>query len=559
MKKGIKIILLILLLGCSGFEIWYLFFNKKDNKKETLSNPLEQEVVINNDDLKYVADLEGKYKNNDLTYKEIKEGIYYYLQIDGLKNEELQTKINNTIKERTKAITLDDIPINLNIVNQLDTYKYIGSTLTSSFSNTISIEIGFSYLVINYDSKLYDVMDTINIDLNTGEELSINDILLTKEVLKQKLFDNAYQKIYKKIGIICYGGPCNNPEPHYERVEDGVISISNQFQKGDFKFSFDQQNINLYFYNSFINQPIMDFAYPKPANLPEEKYGKPIKMPDSDELIYNDYYTKYYNDTLSFGNYYDSVIIFNKFTKEESLFKTNEEPELYTFTKTKEEDSLLYEEGNNLYYFVEEKLYNSDPKMTDTEKLVINESKGLEDKNTKNIWIYKKKHDFYANKYIYNYYVLNHYSIPNDKYNELRKKVFESRTKNLSNYKELDNLYKLLEEYKPKDSYYFYIMDSNGKEHNSNEILNYNYDWNKIIPEKWLTGKYKTIKELLDNTFIIYDKNYSFKDRMVIYIEYDCNETICMPIITISYGNEKIELDEEKYSDLNIFEMFIYE
>ena len=47
MKKGIKIFILILLLGCASFEIWYLFFNKKEDKKESLSNPLEQESVSN--------------------------------------------------------------------------------------------------------------------------------------------------------------------------------------------------------------------------------------------------------------------------------------------------------------------------------------------------------------------------------------------------------------------------------------------------------------------------------------------------------------------------------
>ena len=559
MKKVIKIVILILLIGCIAVEGFFLLHKKKP--KEEIVDPLAHEEVINEDDKKYIVDATSKYKDNDLTYKLEKDDIYYYLQIDGLKNEEVEKKINETIKNKTKAISKDDLTQPDYGEGGIATYKTVVSVPYSSFANTMSVIVGLEYSdepILG--NRVPVILDTINFDLNTGEELKITDVILSPEVLRDRLVTNAEVTITKNIGIICGGGPCNNPEPHYERVEDGVMSVVNQFNSGSYKFYYDQKRLYLFFDNSYINAPYF-INFGTDERLKKEEYeGCSEILEETDYGNYymyvcNDNYSKNYFEEFSFGDYLSSVIIYDKFKSEESLFTENKKKEMYVFTDSENESSLIYEDGDNLYdYALNYNMveYGFDDFLL-TKDLVRNESKELKT-DGKNIWRFTPSEIGITGGYYY--YIVYHYKVPDSEYEDVKKKIFEYRAESLEDF-DKKWAYPFLEEYKTKDAYYFYVFDDNNKETNVKSMFNPNYDWESVIPKSWLSkGKYKTVKDLVDNAYVICEKDYKFNDRLVIYVKKIYAEHFFDFEVSISYMGEEINLDNMENHELNGYNIF---
>jgi hypothetical protein len=560
MKKGLKILVVLLLIGCLAFEGWF-FLHKKSTKTSTPEDPLASKEEINEDDKKYVVDSLSKYKNNDLSYSIKEDGIYRFVQIEGLKDKEVEKKINKAIEDRIKVFTKEDLTQPDYDEGGVLDYKCIVALPYSSFANTISIRIGLTYNdKVTVKDNFYYMLDAVNYELKNGEEIKITDVLLSPQVLREDLVNSASENIYKNIGIICGGGPCNNPNPHYERVEDSVMSVINQFNNGNYTFYFNATELYLLFKDSYINAPFFLRQYSE-EKLPKEKYEGCEEIVEEDEedkyytYLCNDNYTKRYLDSFYLGNYLSNVIIYNKFVTEESLFTKSEQKEFEVFTDTEKASLLLYEDGDNLYDFalnINDIEYEYD-RFLSTKKLVIEESKELKT-GDKNIW--RITHGFKIFKNEYQYYVVYHYQVPANEYDEVKKQIYDYRAEETKDF-DKSKSYPFLEKYKTKDAYYFYVLTESGKETNIASLINSEYEFDKVIPESWLSkGKYKTVKDLVNSMFIVCDTNYKFKDRLVLYITHEYYEGFYENHYKLSYQGEEIDLDDIENESLMGYNIF---
>lgn len=172
---------------------------ENDNKENEFFEEEKNQLSIKSEYHQNVNDnapgtnLEDFYDENDLIWEKIEysedtiEGSYY--QIKGLKNKEVEKKINDKLK--TSAITTAKNRYSLSEYkeNKLKFKQY----KMSSFSNVISV----ANIENNESYNYYDKNNTFeNFDLNTGNELKVED-LFTKDA---EILNIIRKSFYKTLG-----------------------------------------------------------------------------------------------------------------------------------------------------------------------------------------------------------------------------------------------------------------------------------------------------------------------------------------------------------------------
>ncbi len=178
MKRGKIIIIIIWILSLTGIFIY------SKNKKEVIE-PIEtiEPPVIETEDLssfQYI-DYKGYYNENDLETEQIYvdgENNISYLKISGLKDKELEEKINKELYEMVTELMNNG-------------YKYISSRPSLNAFNVLSVEVAA------YDGA-FELSKVLNIDLRTGEKLTINSILNIKNI-KRIISEEYYDVIFTQI------------------------------------------------------------------------------------------------------------------------------------------------------------------------------------------------------------------------------------------------------------------------------------------------------------------------------------------------------------------------
>ena len=179
MKRGKIIIIIIWILSLSGIFIY------SKTKKETIE-VIEPTPEIEESLDKYeFIDYTGYYDENDLYTEKLyidEEQYFSYIKISGLKDKSLEEKINKKLYD---------------LVNeQMDKgYTRIHSYIPLNAFNILSVYID-AYKDNNSDYK------TINIDLTTGKEITLSDILNTKNLIKpisHAYYDSASFMINSEI------------------------------------------------------------------------------------------------------------------------------------------------------------------------------------------------------------------------------------------------------------------------------------------------------------------------------------------------------------------------
>lgn len=212
------------------------------------SGGIKSPVVIN-----YVV-------NNPLTFQDNREGNgtefdYSYLTVDGLKNEEIEQAVNARIKEVFAGLLIRDIPpyrgIRVRISEGAEIiHEQVFTNVVGNFNNILSITfhkyvtyqnptpVGYSERgaaekdPAYYDSMSYvSEMETLNFDLNTGEEIKLKD-LFCDDVDHRELL-NGYMSRYLAESHAdeegYYMGPYSGVklvEPFRGLSEDQLFSIS---------------------------------------------------------------------------------------------------------------------------------------------------------------------------------------------------------------------------------------------------------------------------------------------------------------------------------------------
>ncbi len=498
MKKKIFVsLIIIVLLSIIGGEIYY-YVNHNENIQKKLNK-------------KYLVDITTPYFENPLTYDvhnlDNNQKIYY-ISINGLKNKKIQDKINkeieNKIKELSKKVDLDKYT--------LYTSNYLG------FENTLSIEFAitedeyFDYndSVIYYDGEL---LDTLNVDLNTGKTLTLLDVVIDKDKLKEQLYKDSEESIYFSIGDTynsCYD--CDIKKD-YSKVEDSVLSIINSFNNDEYLFSYRDSTINFYFKNVYVYNPLLVTEYEEDLYNDCKTNTDCILIEDNNDKYYlKNNYDNNFRISLTYLDMLDNVIIYDKFkgkdifeNKRVEIARKFKEYDYYNELSKCEYDNCQYfKEIDNTIYDISITSYMDNAKeYTDN---LVNKLK----ENRKDNSVYKVSCEtYYLYPKDYYYFACSNYTYELNKkdYNKYRKDIY------VNSYKRFDTSEGA---YNINDFYgYKFIDDKLGKNEFTYEIINKN---KKVKLQDILTDK---IYDYIPYDYLKYDSKENLVKNMELYMDND--------------------------------------
>lgn len=259
-KFYIIFVVVLLLITIIATYITIMYINSSSNqinetKEELIENDIDEtrEIVKRKaEDEKYaLRKYSETYNENDLIFNDyidingevklrkdipdiiIREKYNGFIQIDGLKDKQVQTKINNLLKEKSYSFEKD---------------KRVGTSITANFSNVLSV------IVSCYDGR-GDTQNEIhlNIDLSTGNEIPFEEIFVSSAPIKSILAEG----MYKTLAWETKGKNTNeeNWEENYDiskadisDFEDKSIILAKKYEKekGKIKYSLYFDKIIVY-------------------------------------------------------------------------------------------------------------------------------------------------------------------------------------------------------------------------------------------------------------------------------------------------------------------------
>ena len=278
------------------------------NNIENQNNDLNEEKTLN---------LYGTYNQNDLKIESVDERIKNVAspivipQISGLKNKEVENKINNDIRERI----ISKFNENLNKYTQvghIDSYAYT----RANFANVISIEISLSY---QENGEYKDEYIFLNYELINGERLKFED-LFVENVDMYEMLRKAFYKVLasNSVNASFWSHPYYDKESGewklnvYEGYdEENETAI---FNETDYIPELSEHDVNKML-KAFMNKNEKEFYFTPmaiyiEANKEAEYYYErfvEINLIDTakDSVIYDKYLTEenlYENSNIGFKN-----------------------------------------------------------------------------------------------------------------------------------------------------------------------------------------------------------------------------------------------------------------
>ena len=330
--RNMFIILVLFSAICVGVTAFFIIKRNGNKSKDETSNnvnlaqsetkDIEQKV----DDGLGIKSLDETYKGNDLEIKstEFVDGklksqeynIYQihgtYIQINGLKDKDIQNKINEEIMDTINSIR-SEYASDLDSLNEVE----ISSVCTANFSDVLSIRINV-HAMYNSDKYKYDGLG-LNYDLSTGNKISFEDLFTSNAAIKSILSKSAYDSYAIQIAggdnpIIddnpkFYGDKNYNANRYYDivestaysDVEDKVFKLMTSYNNGDeLNFSFSPRTIKVYKNEDTITIPIINYynqiaiykRYKSRSNLYDGTYSAyivndtiPVRLPTNNSGV----------------------------------------------------------------------------------------------------------------------------------------------------------------------------------------------------------------------------------------------------------------------------------
>ena len=287
----------IICLIITALLILYQNIDIEEKNQEVIEEVSE---ISNHKDVSGI-DLKGTYNQNDLKIEEksvTQEKIEIrYLQISGLKDKKIESKINKEIEQiaincyKENVKDLDEV-INVN-VNMLE---------KSNFANTISFELSYLAKIDDDDDGFYQGVKGINYDLNTGEKITIDRIFTSDAPIEDLLRKSAYYSLIPTRTEDNLAGDLI--VSNYGNIEDEIAEIINLYRKGKVtEFYYTPRDINIFYEEEkciYINmEKFADYIAIYSRYLSEESLYETNNI--GIKKIYT--LTKRYNDIYSYTNY----------------------------------------------------------------------------------------------------------------------------------------------------------------------------------------------------------------------------------------------------------------
>lgn len=286
MKLTTKIIIFlsIFFVICVAFTVTAILIK---NIKPTFSSPSTS--FINEDGLG-IKSLTEQYNENDLKIttvsdskgtRDIANGLEYitskltieYIKIEGLKNKEIENKINKEIMVFVYSLYTDE-----ELADPEIDYMQIYANSESNFGNTLSVYINKTIFYPNNTSKEINSTNYyLNYDLTTGNKLKFTD-LFTNSSLKNVLIQCVYDNVLSNYTYLIDDDewPIDMSKADLSTVEEETYAKLNKLMN-------NLDNIKFYYTPSYIC--ISD-----------------------------------YDLTITMSRIYQNIAIYNRFKTDESIF-----------------------------------------------------------------------------------------------------------------------------------------------------------------------------------------------------------------------------------------------
>lgn len=241
MKRALKILAFLVLFTAAAVGGTYVLIQR------TLGEPLIRPKV----DLPYEEvtpeagiDLNGFYDENHLTFTEILEENgdvrITYPQIDGLKDAEVETAVNEMIAAKAEEIKAYH--------ESGGGISYLTYQVQANFANALSI--GF----FSADGEYRARQDYLNINLNDGSLFALSDLFCAGADIQTPVRAGFYETLTRYNLSPDYWEELSAPD------EDELYRVVRNYLAGEQRFSFSPSEIYLHYADYTATVPMMDYA-----------------------------------------------------------------------------------------------------------------------------------------------------------------------------------------------------------------------------------------------------------------------------------------------------------
>jgi len=194
-------------------------------------------------------DLNGFYDENDLLITESREEIkgdfgetyLTYPQIDGLKDTEVQSVVNDRIRGEAERLKNKYAELGTNI-------QYLSYNIHGSFANVLSLGLFSGDDAMHYE-QVY-----LNFNLNDGSMLRLEDLFGAQADLNRIVHSAFYDALTRSNLGNLYWETVSSPD-EYE-----LYKTVKAYLNGERKFAFSPSEIYLYYGDYAASVPMTDFA-----------------------------------------------------------------------------------------------------------------------------------------------------------------------------------------------------------------------------------------------------------------------------------------------------------
>ena len=248
------IIFSIICITITTFLVLYKNIDIEDKNSD-----VEEQVAENKEKDFSGIDLKGKYNQNDIAIekkKATKEKVEInYCQISGLKDKNIQDKINkeieqvalNSYKDKVKELN-EVVNVNVNVWN------------FANFANTVSFYVDYYAKIDDDTDNCYQGQFGLNYDLTTGNKITLDKVFTSDAPIENILSNSAYYSLVHTRTEENLSGDfvVNN----YGDIEEEILEIINLYKENKLlEFYYTPNNISIiYEDNKVINIKMKDYA-----------------------------------------------------------------------------------------------------------------------------------------------------------------------------------------------------------------------------------------------------------------------------------------------------------
>lgn len=230
--------------------------NKEPDYSKIKRTTLLDKYYINNIELKEKKLTYGNIVNyNSYDGSPIYKVSLSYIEIDGLKDKEVQNKINSSIEEKAKSLITDEEIYD----DSIETIHIVAGT-SADYSTADLISMPVTKETVYKENRGHEEIyvteycPSINYRLDTGEELKLEDLFTKDASIKSILAKTVYKSLGFDYGFDGDTGEGDLDTLDYGKIENDVYNIINSFynQKENI-FWFNQEGISVMIDNNWYS------------------------------------------------------------------------------------------------------------------------------------------------------------------------------------------------------------------------------------------------------------------------------------------------------------------